>query len=83
MLSTGAFDLLQGRLSGDQTARLAALVASLLSGGVVGLLLRVGLTLDDLVDDLCVSWQDFSFQTLGKGWKSLFNFDLYERISLS
>jgi len=75
--------LLQGRLSGDQTARLAALVASLLFGGVVVLLLRVGLTLDDLVDDLCVSWQDLPFQTLGKGWKSLFNFDLYERFSLS
>jgi hypothetical protein len=71
--------LLQGRLSGDQTARLAALVASLLSGGVVVLFLRVGLTLDDL----CVTRQDFPFQTLGKGWKSLFNFDLYERISLS
>jgi len=68
--------LLQGRLSGDQAARLAALVVTLWSGGVVVLLMRVGLTLDYLVDDLCVSWQDFPFQTFGKGWKSLFNFDL-------
>ena len=44
------------------------------------LLLYVGLIFYDLSDDLCVTWQDFPFQTLGKRWQSLFNFDLYERI---